>query len=45
MHYIFVEPTKYNADIVINSGLNDVAFDVIRVKIETLLKEAKLHEG
>ncbi len=39
MHYLFVEPTKYSADIVINSGLNDVAFDVIRVKIETLLKE------
>ena len=39
MHYIFVEPTKYSADIVINSGLNDVAFDVIKVKIETLLRE------
>ena len=41
MHYMFVEPTKYSADIVINSGLNDVAFDVIRVKIETLLKDRK----
>ena len=40
MHYAFVEPTKYTADLVINSGLNDVAFDVIRVKIETLLKYA-----
>ncbi len=40
MHYLFVEPTKYSADIVINSGLNDVAFDVIKVKIETLLKDA-----
>ena len=39
MHYIFVEPTKYSADLVINSGLNDVAFDVIKVKIETLLKD------
>ena len=38
MHYAFVEPTKYTADLVINSGLNDVAFDVIKVKIETLLK-------
>ena len=45
MHYIFVEPTKYNADIVINSGLNDVAFDVIKVKIETLLKDNQIrHE-
>lgn len=43
MHYIFVEPTKYNADIVINSGLNDVAFDVIKVKIDTLLKDSNLH--
>ena len=41
MHYVFVEPTKYSADIVINSGLNDVAFDVIRVKIETLLKASQ----
>lgn len=38
MHYIYVEPTKAMADIVINSGMNDVAFDVIKVKIESLLK-------
>jgi uridine kinase len=38
MHYAFVEPTKYTADLVINSAYNDVAFDVIRVKIETLLR-------
>ncbi len=38
MHYIYVEPTKALADIVINSGLNDVAFDVIKVKIQSLLK-------
>ena len=25
--------------IIINSGMNDVAFDVMRTKIETLLKE------
>lgn len=37
MHYIYVEPTKALADIVINSGMNDVAFDVIKVKIESLL--------
>ena len=40
MHYLLVEPTKYTADIVINSGLNDVAFDVIKVKINALLKDA-----
>lgn len=39
MHYLFVEPTKYSADIVINSGLNNVAFDVIKVKIDTLLRD------
>lgn len=41
MHYLFVEPTKYTADIVINSGLNDVAFDVIKVKINALLRDAR----
>ncbi len=44
MHYIFVEPTKYSADLVINSGLNDVAFDVIKVKIDTLLKDQKTEQ-
>lgn len=37
MHYIYVEPTKSMADIVINSGMNDVAFDLVKTKIETLL--------
>lgn len=39
MHYIYVEPTKVLADIVINSGMNDVAFNLIRGKIATLLGE------
>ena len=39
MHYLFVEPTKYLADIVINSGMNDIAFDLIRMKIQMLLGE------
>lgn len=39
MHYLYVEPTKTTADIVINSGMNDVAFDVMRTKIEALLNE------
>ena len=30
---IYVEPTKVTADIIINSGMNDVVFDVIKVKI------------
>lgn len=37
MHYLYVEPTKNVADIVINSGLNDVAFDIMKTKIEALL--------
>ena len=38
MHYIYVEPTKALADIVINSGKNDVAYDLIKCKIYELLK-------
>ncbi len=37
MHYIYVEPTKYKADLVINSGMNDVAFELIKTKIEQIL--------
>ena len=37
MHYLYVEPTKAKADIVINSGMNDVAFDIVRAKIRELL--------
>ena len=39
MHYIYVEPTKYLADIVLNSGMNDVVFDVIKVKILSHLQK------
>lgn len=38
MHSAYVEPTKAIADIVINSGKNDVAFDIIKSKIASLLK-------
>ena len=41
MHYLYVEPTRAKADIVINSGLNDVAFDLIKSKITLLLQQAK----
>ena len=37
MHYLYVEPTRALADIVINSGMNDVAFDVVQSKIRLLL--------
>lgn len=38
MHYLFVEPTKCLADIVINSGMNDIAFELIRMKIQMILE-------
>ena len=39
MHYIYVEPTKALADIVINSGMNDVALNLIQSRIEQILKQ------
>ena len=37
MHYMFVEPTRSKADFVINSGMNNVAFDMVQSKIRLLL--------
>jgi len=37
MHYLFVEPSKQKADFIINSGLNNVAYDVVATKIGQLL--------
>lgn len=39
MHYMYVEPTKALADIVINSGMNEVALDIIKTKLKYLLEE------
>ena len=39
MHYRFVEPSQAKADIVINSGLNDVAYDIVSTKIQAYLEE------
>lgn len=41
MHYLYVEPTKNLADIVINSGLNDVAFDIMKTKIKDILQHSE----
>ena len=41
MHYIHVEPTKYMADLVINSGMNDVAFELVKTKIEQIISFSK----
>lgn len=40
MHYLYVEPTRQQADIVINSGMNDVAFDLMKTKIQSLLDKS-----
>lgn len=39
MHYLYVEPTRAMADIVINSGMNNVAFDIVRSKICLMLND------
>ena len=39
MHYLYVAPTKNVADLIINSGLNDVAFDLVKTKIQQLLSQ------
>lgn len=39
MHNAFVEPTKAQADIIINGGLNDAAFDLVKNKIQSILEE------
>ncbi len=39
MHYLYVEPMKMYADIVINSGMNDVALDLVAHKIASLLEK------
>ena len=38
MHYLYVEPTRTTADIVVNSGKNKVAYDIIATKIAAYLK-------
>lgn len=38
MHNMFVEPSRVFADIVINSGMNSVAFDLVCRKIESILE-------
>jgi uridine kinase len=40
MHYQFVEPNKYMADVIIpEGGMNLVAIDLIKAKINTILEE------
>lgn len=37
MHNAYVEPTKEYADIIINGGMNDAAYDLVKNKIQRLL--------
>lgn len=41
MHNAYVEPTKAYADIIVNGGMNDVAFDIIKAKIEKTLIDGR----
>ena len=42
MHYQFVEPHKYLADLIIpEGGMNEVAVDLIKTKINSVLNEQK----
>lgn len=37
MHYIHVEPTKANADVIVNGGMNPVALDLVLSKIKSVI--------
>ncbi|MBQ9273715.1 MAG: uridine kinase [Succinivibrio sp.] len=39
MHNLYVEPTKALADIVINSAYNGPAFDLLKTKIESIIRQ------
>ena len=39
MHNMYVEPAKMYADIIINGGMNEVAFDIVKTKISGMLNE------
>ncbi len=39
MHNTYVEPTKAYADIIINGGMNNTAYDLVKNKIQKLLEE------
>ena len=41
IHNTYVEPTKVYADIIINGGMNDTAFDLVKNKIQSALEESK----
>ena len=42
MHNTYVEPTKAYADIIINGGLNDAAYDLVKNKIQSILGKEEI---
>ena len=42
MHNTFVEPTKAYADIIINGGLNDAAYDLVKNKIQSIIQKKEI---
>ena len=45
MHNLYVQPTRAMADIVLNSGRNDIAFDLMALKIGQLVDQARAEEA
>ena len=41
MHDKYVEPTKKYADILINGGMNQVAFELVRTRIEKIVQQGE----
>ena len=44
MHNAFVEPTKAFADIIINGGMNNAAYDLVKNKIQSILGKEDTYE-
>ena len=44
MHNTFVEPTKIFADIIINGGMNNAAYDLVKNKIQSILEKEDTYE-
>ena len=42
MHYLYVEPTRSTADIVINSGMNPIAFELVKNMIQKYWMRKKM---
>lgn len=45
MHNLYVQPTRAMADLVLNSGRNDVAFDLVALKVAQLIDMARAEEA